>query len=170
MCRIYKTLFAFTVAATGAAIAAVWLDIVVRRRETRFGVYGAMGSNTAFGNEGDVKLQDRSSMLSTAPLGAGMRREEDAFNDVPDPDDVYVRRRDHSGSGDGGDAALLDEYRGDAGYGHADGYGYGYAGDAGYGGSPAWGQPQRGGDYGGGYVAYPGFQASGTAYDPGAYR
>lgn len=94
-----------------------------------------------FRNEGDVKLQDRGNMLSTAPLGNGMLREEDAFNDAPDPDDVYVRRRGHSGSG--GDARLLDEYRGHAGYGD------GYGGDAGYQrGSPAW--SQRGG-YGGGY-------------------
>ncbi|RMJ23734.1 hypothetical protein PHISP_05386 [Aspergillus sp. HF37] len=164
VCRVYKTLFAFTAAGAVLAIAAVWLDVVVRRRQTRLGQYDPMGSSAALG--GDVKLQDRSSVLSAGAGGlggAGGGRDggmhgDDAFNDVPDPDPVYTRKRAQSG----GDTGLLDEYRGgdDARY---------------YGEEPGWNQ--RGGygadddGYGHGYMAYPGYgRVPDTGYDPGAYR
>jgi hypothetical protein len=157
VCRVYKALFAFTVAGAALAIAAVWLDVVVRRRQTRLGSYDPMGSSTALG---DVKGQDRASVLSGG-LGGGRGggREggmhgEDAFNDVPDPDPVYTRKRAQSG----GDTGLLHEYRGDdAGYGDDASY---------YGEDPGW--SQRGGY---GYMAYPGYgRVPDTGYDPGAYR
>ncbi|CAG7922048.1 unnamed protein product [Penicillium olsonii] len=60
VCRSYKALFTFTITGLASHIAAIWLDVVVRRRETRFGNYGAMGSGSlddtgAF----DAKMDDR---------------------------------------------------------------------------------------------------------------
>lgn len=60
VCRSYKALFAFTVVGTAAYIAAIWLDVVVRRRQTRLGAYGPMGSSVAVGEDPwDVKLAER---------------------------------------------------------------------------------------------------------------
>jgi hypothetical protein len=60
VCRSYKALFAFTVVGTAAYIAAIWLDVVVRRRQTRLGAYGPMSSSAAVGEDPwDVKLAER---------------------------------------------------------------------------------------------------------------
>ncbi|KAJ5347241.1 hypothetical protein MYU51_004379 [Penicillium brevicompactum] len=62
VCRSYKAMFTFTVTGLIAQIAAIWLDVIVRRRETRFGNYGAMGSQPGLDDSGafDVKMDDRS--------------------------------------------------------------------------------------------------------------
>lgn len=60
VCRSYKALFAFTVLGAVSYIAAIWLDVVVRRRQTRLGAYGPMGSSPAVGEDPwDVKLAER---------------------------------------------------------------------------------------------------------------
>lgn len=51
VCRIYKAFFSFTATAAVSFIAAVTLDIIVRKRQTRLGKYDPMLS--------DVKLEDR---------------------------------------------------------------------------------------------------------------
>lgn len=63
VCRGYKALFAFTVTGTVCQIAALWLDLVIRRRQTRVGGYDPMGSTTGgLGEDAmDVKLADRGS-------------------------------------------------------------------------------------------------------------
>lgn len=68
VCRGYKALFAFTVTGTASQIAALWLDLVVRRRQTRLGVYDAMGSTTGgLGEDAmDVKLADRAGQSEPA--------------------------------------------------------------------------------------------------------
>lgn len=60
-CRSYKALFVFTITGFVSHVAATWLDIIVRRRENRFGKYGAMTSNHALDDSGafDVKMDDR---------------------------------------------------------------------------------------------------------------
>lgn len=74
VCRSYKALFAFTVLGLALAIAALVLDVVVRRRQTRLGVYGPMDSTAAFGigeDPMDVKMADRRSQsLSGTPYDA----------------------------------------------------------------------------------------------------
>lgn len=47
ICRIYKALFSFTVTGLITAVAAVWLDLRVRRTQTRSGVYNRMGADAA---------------------------------------------------------------------------------------------------------------------------
>ncbi|CAG8106117.1 unnamed protein product [Penicillium salamii] len=61
VCRSYKAMFTFTVTGLISHIAAIWLDVVVRRRETRFGNYGAMGSQPGLDDSGafDAKMDDR---------------------------------------------------------------------------------------------------------------
>ncbi|KAI2794481.1 hypothetical protein POX_a01080 [Penicillium oxalicum] len=60
VCRTYKTLFAFTVLSTVGHIAAIWLDVVVRRRQTRLGAYDPMASTATVGEDPwDVKLVER---------------------------------------------------------------------------------------------------------------
>lgn len=63
VCRSYKALFAFTLTATVSQVAALWLDLVVRRRQTRLGAYDPMGSTPGMLGEDstDVKLADRGS-------------------------------------------------------------------------------------------------------------
>ena len=64
VCRTYKALFAFTILGCASCIAAIVLDIIVRRRQTRLGAYGPMESTTAFGigeDPMDVKMADRRS-------------------------------------------------------------------------------------------------------------
>ena len=51
VCRIYKAFFSFTATAAASFIAAITLDIIVRKRQTRLGKYDPMLS--------DVKLEDR---------------------------------------------------------------------------------------------------------------
>lgn len=60
VCRSYKALFAFTVLGAVSYIAAIWLDVVVRRRQTRLGAYGPMGTSATAGEDPwDVKLVER---------------------------------------------------------------------------------------------------------------
>ncbi|KAJ5129562.1 uncharacterized protein N7515_005601 [Penicillium bovifimosum] len=68
VCRAYKALFAFNALGVAAYLAAVWLDIVVRRRQTRLGAYDAMGSQPGLDDAGafDVKMDDRHSELTPA--------------------------------------------------------------------------------------------------------
>ncbi|KAJ5595101.1 uncharacterized protein N7459_001309 [Penicillium hispanicum] len=64
ICRSYKALFTFTVLGCAAHIAALALDVIVRRRQTRLGAYGPMESTAAFGlgdDPMDVKMSDRRS-------------------------------------------------------------------------------------------------------------
>ncbi|KAF4158107.1 hypothetical protein CNMCM6936_005275 [Aspergillus lentulus] len=53
VCRTYKALFTFTCTSTFAAVAAVALDIVIHKRQTRLGEYDPMTSNP------DIKLHER---------------------------------------------------------------------------------------------------------------
>ena len=62
ICRIYKTFFSFTAIATVTYIAAITLDVIVRKRQTRLGVYGAMSSQDAM--LADLKLGDRNGSSS----------------------------------------------------------------------------------------------------------
>ncbi|KAJ5164329.1 uncharacterized protein N7500_006159 [Penicillium coprophilum] len=68
VCRSYKALFTFTVTGLVSYIAAVWLDVVVRRRQTRLGVYDPMGSHPGLDDSGafDVKMDDRHSESTPA--------------------------------------------------------------------------------------------------------
>lgn len=62
VCRAYKALFSFTVTGLASHLAAVVLDGIVRRRQTRLGKYNAMSSTPALGvgeDPSDVKLTDR---------------------------------------------------------------------------------------------------------------
>ncbi|KAF4240413.1 hypothetical protein CNMCM8980_001306 [Aspergillus fumigatiaffinis] len=61
VCRTYKALFTFTCTSTFAVIAAVALDIIIHKRQTRLGEYDPMTSNP------DIKLHERnnSAMEST---------------------------------------------------------------------------------------------------------
>jgi hypothetical protein len=61
VCRTYKALFTFTCTSTFAVIAAVALDIIIHKRQTRLGEYNPMTSNP------DIKLHERnnSAMEST---------------------------------------------------------------------------------------------------------
>ncbi|PWY78286.1 hypothetical protein BO70DRAFT_294034 [Aspergillus heteromorphus CBS 117.55] len=66
VCRIYKTLFTFTIVATAAHIAAISLDVIVHRRQTRLGDYDPMASSSALNN---YKMHDRnSSVMSGAAV------------------------------------------------------------------------------------------------------
>ncbi|OJJ85985.1 uncharacterized protein ASPGLDRAFT_122671 [Aspergillus glaucus CBS 516.65] len=82
VCRIYKAFFSFTVAAVASLIAAVTLDIIVRKRQTRLGSYDPMASNPMMAG-GDVKLEDRNSgsLMAADDPTAGVRY----YHDVPDP-------------------------------------------------------------------------------------
>jgi hypothetical protein len=75
VCRTYKALFAFTIVGTASYIAAIWLDVVVRRRQTRLGEYNPMGSTAAVGEDPwDVKLAERrDSEAEGVPLVEGRR-------------------------------------------------------------------------------------------------
>lgn len=68
VCRGYKAVFTFTVTGLASYIAAVWLDVIVRRRQSRFGNYGAMGSQPGLDDSGafDVKMDDRHSESTPA--------------------------------------------------------------------------------------------------------
>lgn len=67
VCRAYKALFAFNVLGLVSYIAAVWLDVIVRRRQTRLGAYNAM-SSPGLDDSGafDVKMDDRQSESTPA--------------------------------------------------------------------------------------------------------
>lgn len=168
ICRIYKTFFSFTVAAAVSFIAAVTLDIIVRKRQTRLGRYDPMASNPMVG---DMKLEERSSgslmtggALAADDPSAGARY----YHDVPDP--VYGGHmaghdRDpdpsvsYSGSGSGASRT-----------GHLEQYHAGEAQD--YSDTApargAWGVPRvRFSAVGHSGYAQPPEQ---TSYDPGAYR
>ncbi|KAF9888695.1 hypothetical protein FE257_008453 [Aspergillus nanangensis] len=167
VCRIYKTLFSFTVLGTVAHIAAVALDVVVNRRQNRLGVYDPMGSNTALN---DYKMHDRNSSIMSSgaapaphpaddpstPLYAHHRHQpSEDFYDVPDPAD----RRGRGPAPIYGANSNLEQY-------HA-GEAQMYADTA-----PArGGQPPRvrfsAYDYDG-YAQHPTERT--TGYDPGAYR
>jgi len=55
ICRIYKALFSFTVTGFVSALAAVWLDVKVRRTQVRRGVYNQMG-DPRLSSRGDIKM------------------------------------------------------------------------------------------------------------------
>ncbi|KAJ5983992.1 hypothetical protein N7481_006091 [Penicillium waksmanii] len=62
VCRSYKALFSFTVIGTAAYIASITLDVIVRRRVNRLGVYNPMESAAMLGEDpADVKLANRRS-------------------------------------------------------------------------------------------------------------
>jgi hypothetical protein len=68
VCRAYKALFTFNAIGVAAYLAAIWLDIIVRRRQTRLGAYDAMGSQPGLDDSGafDVKMDDRHSESTPA--------------------------------------------------------------------------------------------------------
>ncbi|CRL23214.1 unnamed protein product [Penicillium camemberti] len=68
VCRSYKALFTFTVIGVVSYIAAVWLDVIVRRRQTRLGAYDPMGSHPGLDDSGafDVKMDDHHSESTPA--------------------------------------------------------------------------------------------------------
>ncbi|KAJ5196159.1 hypothetical protein N7449_006638 [Penicillium cf. viridicatum] len=68
VCRSYKALFTFTIIGLVSYIAAVWLDVIVRRRQTRLGTYDPMGSHPGLDDSGafDVKMDDRHSESTPA--------------------------------------------------------------------------------------------------------
>ncbi|KAL4895216.1 hypothetical protein BDV59DRAFT_161415 [Aspergillus ambiguus] len=68
VCRVYKVLFSFTVVGALAHVAAIALDVIVHRRQTRLGRYDPMESSPALP---DYKSHDRSSsIMSTGALPA----------------------------------------------------------------------------------------------------
>ncbi|RJE21493.1 hypothetical protein PHISCL_06155 [Aspergillus sclerotialis] len=162
VCRSYKGLFAFTAIGTAATIASVWLDIIVRRRETRFGKYGQMTSETALG---DVKLEDRNSAYLSAPLppppgpGTGVH-DDDPWN-VPHPVNARDGYPPEYWGGDrdsldaGHHAAVERDYYGDSDY---------YYGQQ----TPAWSQGPRS-RLGRREYEYS-YLPEQTGYDPAAYR
>lgn len=77
ICRIYKTFFSFTVIATVTSVAAITLDIIVRKRQTRLGAYDPMASQDAM--LADLKLGDRSG--SGSGSGDAMTGGVHDFND-----------------------------------------------------------------------------------------
>ncbi|KGO69190.1 hypothetical protein PITC_096030 [Penicillium italicum] len=68
VCRSYKALFTFNAVGLASHIAAVWLDVIVRRRQTRLGAYDAMSSHPGLDDSGafDVKMDDRHSESTPA--------------------------------------------------------------------------------------------------------
>jgi hypothetical protein len=166
VCRSYKALFTFTIIGLVAHIAALWLDIIVRRRQNRFGTYGAMGSQPGLDDAGafDVKMDDH----YAHNLGTG-----------------YRDGHGHERGGSEATPALQDfdnlpptnppTMHGAQGpYGREHGYEYGHeahgevahAGDAqGYYGYDAGGMSHRGRQ---GYQDP--YQTQHTGYDPAAYR
>ncbi|PYH45097.1 uncharacterized protein BP01DRAFT_365944 [Aspergillus saccharolyticus JOP 1030-1] len=77
VCRIYKALFAFTVLATATHIAAVSLDVIIRRRQTRLGQYDPMASNAALN---EYKMHNRGSSVMSGGMGPYH------------PDDMYAQQ------------------------------------------------------------------------------
>ncbi|KAJ5773175.1 hypothetical protein N7457_008071 [Penicillium paradoxum] len=63
VCRSYKALFTFNVLGLFSYFAAIWLDVIVHRRQTRLGVYNAMDSQPGLDDSGafDVKMDERHS-------------------------------------------------------------------------------------------------------------
>jgi hypothetical protein len=88
VCRIYKALFAFTVLGAIAYIAAIALDVVVRRRQTRLGEYDPMASNAALN---EYKMHDRNSSVLSGGVGPypGADERHPAFRQDDQTDDVY---------------------------------------------------------------------------------
>ncbi|RAL16380.1 uncharacterized protein BO97DRAFT_402794 [Aspergillus homomorphus CBS 101889] len=78
VCRIYKALFAFTILATAAHIAAVTLDVIVHKRQTRLGEYDPMASNAALN---DYKMHNRGSSAMSGGMGPYH------------PDDMYAQQQ-----------------------------------------------------------------------------
>ncbi|EAW06487.1 uncharacterized protein ACLA_081770 [Aspergillus clavatus NRRL 1] len=78
VCRTYKALFAFTCTGTIAAIAAVVLDVIVHKRQTRLGSYDPMTSTQ------DIKLHERNSSVMS---GAGMHTVPPTGAGAVGPDD-----------------------------------------------------------------------------------
>ncbi|OGM50456.1 hypothetical protein ABOM_000930 [Aspergillus bombycis] len=88
VCRIYKALFAFTILGNISYIAAIALDVIVRRRQTRLGEYDPMASNAALN---DYKMHDRSSSALSGGMGpyGGLDEQHPAFRSNNHPDEVY---------------------------------------------------------------------------------
>ncbi|KAE8374983.1 hypothetical protein BDV26DRAFT_24639 [Aspergillus bertholletiae] len=88
VCRIYKALFAFTVLGNISYIAAIALDVIVRRRQTRLGEYDPMASNQALN---DYKMHDRSSSALSGGMGpyGGLDEQHPAFRSNNHTDEVY---------------------------------------------------------------------------------
>ncbi|EKV16313.1 hypothetical protein PDIG_08440 [Penicillium digitatum PHI26] len=68
VCRSYKALFTFSATGLVSYVAAVWLDVIVHRRQTRLGAYDPMGSRPGLDDSGafDVKMDDRYSESTPA--------------------------------------------------------------------------------------------------------
>lgn len=77
ICRIYKTFFSFTAIATVTFIAAITLDVIVRKRQTRLGVYDPMMSSQD-AMLADLKLGDHNRSGSGDVMSGGV-------HDVPNP-------------------------------------------------------------------------------------
>ncbi|KAE8151215.1 hypothetical protein BDV25DRAFT_128982 [Aspergillus avenaceus] len=98
VCRIYKALFGFTVLANIAYIAAIALDVIVRRRQTRLGEYDPMASNPGLN---DYKMHDRNSSVMSGSMGpypgvdehpAYRSNPDDVYKDVPAPGEYPAQR------------------------------------------------------------------------------
>ena len=172
ICRIYKTFFSFTAIATVSFIAAITLDIIVRKRQTRLGSYDPMASHDAM--LADLKLGDRNESGTGSVMSGG------GSGGVPAAGNV-------ARSGSGHDVPEYNYYRGEsmpeepefqrpgpvATYGVNDHLEHYHAGEAqDYSDAApargAWGVPR---------VRYSALDRSGyahppeqTSYDPGAYR
>ncbi|KAF5864839.1 hypothetical protein ETB97_006378 [Aspergillus alliaceus] len=88
VCRIYKVLFAFTVLGTISYIAAIALDVIVRRRQTRLGEYDPMASNPGLN---DYKMHDRNSSVLSGAIGpyGGADEQHPAFRSNHQTDYAY---------------------------------------------------------------------------------
>ena len=180
ICRIYKTFFSFTVVATASFIAAVTLDIIIRKRQTRLGSYDPM-NNSHDAMLADLKLGNRNESGSGSAMSGGVAAAAAAagggagagYGAGAVPDDRSVSEYSYRGDGvsdshgfqrPGAPAATygvhdhLEQYHADEAQGYSDAAP----------GRGVWGVPR---------VRYSALDRSGygypteqTSYDPGAYR
>ncbi|KAJ5776349.1 uncharacterized protein N7511_001360 [Penicillium nucicola] len=170
VCRSYKALFTFTVTGLAAHIAALWLDIIVRRRQNRFGTYGAMGSQPGLDDSGafDVKMDDH----YAHNLGTGYRdahgHQRGGSEATPALQDFDNLPPTNANGNAHGDSSATMHGAGPYGHGyeHEAGGEVAHSGDAqGYYGYDAGGMSHRGRQ---GYQDP--YQRDNTGYDPAAYR
>ena len=100
ICRLFKTLFSFTVLGFVSAVAGVFLDFKVNRRNISRGMYGNMlGGNSAklLQARGDVKMVEA---FDTEPSGTVYEQFEPAksYEHVPAPAALYANAPYRGGS------------------------------------------------------------------------
>jgi hypothetical protein len=168
VCRTYKALFTFTCISTLAAIAAITLDVIIHKRQTRLGTYDPMTSNP------DIKLHERNN--STVASTDGGAPADNELHPLQRHESPYA---DHRGISDtpGPDYANHPAYRPyrvpPPVYGLNASAEHSHAGEAQEFSETAPARSQWGGPRvrvsGVGRPGY-GHPAEQTAYDPGAYR